>query len=50
MWKKGFWGQENVLETVVKFVEMLWKHTSSKVLWTKMFTRLITDLHAVINA
>ena len=29
--------------------KILWKQTPSKVLWTKMFTRLITDLHVVIN-
>ena len=47
--EKGLLDQENVLETVVKFVKMLWKQTPSKVLWTKRFTRLITDLHVVIN-
>ena len=28
---------------------MLWKETLSKVLWTKWFIGLITDLHVVIN-
>ena len=41
LWKKGLLGQENVLETIAKFVKMLWKQTSSKVFWRKGFTRLI---------
>ena len=46
---KDWLSQENVIETVVKSVKMLWKQTPSKVLWTKRFIRLITDLHVVIN-
>ena len=37
------------LRNVFKFVKMLWEQTPSKVLWTKRFLRLITDLHVLLN-
>ena len=42
-------GSRNLLDTVVKSVKTLRKQALSKVLWTKRFTRLVTDLHVVIN-
>ena len=42
-------GLKKCLRNRCQVVKMLWKQTPSKVLWTKRFIRLITDLHVVIN-